>query len=361
MTLGNDAISKLSRAARDHFARIPSIALMTNNASTPQGATVVFHTATYGINTPGTVYRMDGVPIPLRPAMASTCRSIPRSFRDIEGRIRALTGSDERWTGLNRVTALETAGSGMVAVQQPICLLTAKVVRESTRGTARVRGFVGRNQPVSRLGKRLPVQRRSGEWECEYERWGNLYNAVLNYVAYVPLEDWPDEVLQAVLYAVARDNEIQHLPVRSAFGTQLKLVALARAALTQGETDAKWQLAEEHGHLGHEIGEAEQLLWTLVHDEHEYVRRRALGALARMGSPSVEQLALEAWHRPDEHQEWARMMALSCLYRIGSSQLGQLLAEAERDQRLYLRDYAKRVRRGDIDDAPREHQTFLQP
>jgi formylmethanofuran dehydrogenase subunit B len=33
---------------------------------------VVFTTATYGINTPGTVYRMDDVPISLRPALSST-------------------------------------------------------------------------------------------------------------------------------------------------------------------------------------------------------------------------------------------------------------------------------------------------
>jgi formylmethanofuran dehydrogenase subunit B len=32
---------------------------------------VVFTTATYGINTPGTVYRMDDVPIFLRPAFPS--------------------------------------------------------------------------------------------------------------------------------------------------------------------------------------------------------------------------------------------------------------------------------------------------
>lgn len=72
----------------------------------------------------------------------------------------------------------------------------------------------------------------------------------------------------------------------------------------------------------------------------------ALGALARLGSPMVEELALEAWHRPDEHQEWARMMALECLHSLGSPHLQPLLAEAERDERQYLRSYAERLRRG---------------
>ena len=196
--------------------------------------------------------------------------------------------------------------------------------------------------------KGYPADRRSGEWEFDYERWGELYAAVLNYVAAGPVQDWPDEALKAVLYAVARDNEMQHLSRETRLRHPAQLVALARAALSRGEPDARWQLADELGHLGH-VGEAERLLLILVRDEQEYVRRRALGALARISSPSVEQLALETWHRPDEHQEWARMMALDCLYRVGSSQLGQLLAEAERDERQNLRDFAKRVRRGDID------------
>ena len=40
-------------------------------SETAKVATVAFTTATYGINVPGTVYRMDDVPIPLRPAFES--------------------------------------------------------------------------------------------------------------------------------------------------------------------------------------------------------------------------------------------------------------------------------------------------
>jgi HEAT repeat protein len=102
-------------------------------------------------------------------------------------------------------------------------------------------------------------------------------------------------------------------------------------------------------YLGDEGDEANRLLLILARDEHEYVRRRALGALARLGSSAVEPLAREAWHRPDEHQEWARMMALDCLHRIGSPHLEPFLAEAERDERQHLRDFAKRIRQGRTD------------
>ena len=200
----------------------------------------------------------------------------------------------------------------------------------------RFRGWAGNYPPGS----------RSGEWECDYGHWNDLYAAVLNYVAATPPEAWSDEASQAVLYAIARDNECQHLAHEVRLHHPATLVAVARAALCRGEPDAKWQLADELGHLGGDGGEADRLLLILARDEHEYVRRRALGALARVGSPAVERLALEAWHRPDEHQEWARMMALDCLHRIGSPHLEPLLAEAEWDERQHLRDFAKRIRQG---------------
>jgi hypothetical protein len=194
-----------------------------------------------------------------------------------------------------------------------------------------------------------PPGPRSGEWECDYGHWNDLYVAVLNHVAASLPEAWSDEALQAILYAIARDNECQYLAHEVRLHHSATFIALARAALSRGEPDAKWQLADELGHLGDGGDEAKQLLLSLARDEHEYVRRRALGALARLGSPAVEPLALEAWNRPDEHQEWARMMALDCLHQIGSPHLEPLLAEAERDERQHLRDFAKRSRQGRTD------------
>lgn len=193
-----------------------------------------------------------------------------------------------------------------------------------------------------------PPGPRNGERECDYGHWDDLYAAVLDYVAASPPGSWPDEALRAILYAIARDNECQYLAREIRIRHRGAFVALARGAPSRGEPDARWQLADGLGHLGGEGGETDQLLLVFAHDEDEYVRRRALGALARAGSPAVESLALAAWHRPDEHQEWARMMALDCLRRIGSPHLGPLLAEAERDGRRHLRGFAGRIRRGQM-------------
>jgi formylmethanofuran dehydrogenase subunit B len=55
-----------------------------------RGATVAFTTATYGINTGGTVYRMDDVPIPLRPAFESPYPSDQEVLSRLETRIREM-------------------------------------------------------------------------------------------------------------------------------------------------------------------------------------------------------------------------------------------------------------------------------
>lgn len=194
-----------------------------------------------------------------------------------------------------------------------------------------------------------PVNRRSGEWECNYPDWNPLYEVVLLFVTTHPFHEWSSEELAAVLYAVARDNECQVLAREIRYDPEM-LLSLAKAAADCGEPDAKWQLAEDPGQLGHGGREVEQVLVTLACDADEYVRRRSLRALARLRSPAVEKLAWAEWHRADENQQWARMMVLWCLHRIGSSLLEPLLGEAERDDRPDLCSYAKRVRQGEVDD-----------
>ena len=55
-------------------------------------AKVAFTTATYGINTPGTVYRMDNVPLYLRPAFESPFPSDEMILRAIKERVCELRG-----------------------------------------------------------------------------------------------------------------------------------------------------------------------------------------------------------------------------------------------------------------------------
>src|ERR1700730_16159952 len=96
LIIASDPMGNFSQPARDHLARIPHIALDPKETATVRGATVAFTTATYGINTGGTVYRMDDVPIPLRPAFESPYPSDEEVLKRIEKRIRQLQGVGTR-------------------------------------------------------------------------------------------------------------------------------------------------------------------------------------------------------------------------------------------------------------------------
>ncbi len=90
MIIASDPMGNFSQPARDHLATIPYIALDPKETLTTRHAAVAFTVATYGINVPGTVYRMDDVPIPLRPAFESPHPSDLKILLGIEKRVRQL-------------------------------------------------------------------------------------------------------------------------------------------------------------------------------------------------------------------------------------------------------------------------------
>ncbi len=79
--------------ARRHLAAIPHVVIDHRPTETTRAATVAFHTATAGIHTGGTVYRMDDVPLPLRPALASPLEGDLEILERIEMRVRQLQSS----------------------------------------------------------------------------------------------------------------------------------------------------------------------------------------------------------------------------------------------------------------------------
>jgi formylmethanofuran dehydrogenase subunit B len=90
MIIASDPMANFSQPAREHLASIPYIAFDPKETPTTRHATVAFTVATYGINVPGTVYRMDDVPIPLRPAFKSPHPSDLEILQALERRVREL-------------------------------------------------------------------------------------------------------------------------------------------------------------------------------------------------------------------------------------------------------------------------------
>jgi formylmethanofuran dehydrogenase subunit B len=66
LLVGSEGVPQMSPEAVEHLARIPTIALDHPTIESAIVPTVRFTTAVYGVHLPGTAYRMDEVPIPLR-------------------------------------------------------------------------------------------------------------------------------------------------------------------------------------------------------------------------------------------------------------------------------------------------------
>ncbi len=69
LVLGADPGATMPQPAIDHLARIPTVVLDPKVTHTSRLARVHITTAATGVSAPGTVYRMDEVPLPLRPAL----------------------------------------------------------------------------------------------------------------------------------------------------------------------------------------------------------------------------------------------------------------------------------------------------
>jgi formylmethanofuran dehydrogenase subunit B len=91
-----DPAANFPQPAIDHLKRIPTIVLDPKVSETAKIAAVAFTTAVYGIHVAGTVYRMDDVPIRLRPALASRYPSDEDILRGIARRVRELQAVSPR-------------------------------------------------------------------------------------------------------------------------------------------------------------------------------------------------------------------------------------------------------------------------
>jgi len=90
MFIASDPAANFPKAAIEHMKKIPVISLDTKQTETSKLAHVAFATSTYGINTGGTVYRMDDVPITMRPAFDSPYPDDEEILTAIKKRVQEL-------------------------------------------------------------------------------------------------------------------------------------------------------------------------------------------------------------------------------------------------------------------------------
>ncbi len=93
LILGADPGATMPQPAIDHLSRIPTIVLDPKVTHTSRLARVHITTAVTGVSAPGTVYRMDEIPLPLRPAL----RSPYPTDEDVVRRIRQAVAAKPVW------------------------------------------------------------------------------------------------------------------------------------------------------------------------------------------------------------------------------------------------------------------------
>lgn len=93
LVLGADPGATMPQPAIDHMARTPTIVLDPKVTHTSRLARVHITTAVTGISAPGTAYRMDEIPLPLRPALKSPYPTDEEVVR----RIREAVAKKEPW------------------------------------------------------------------------------------------------------------------------------------------------------------------------------------------------------------------------------------------------------------------------
>jgi formylmethanofuran dehydrogenase subunit B len=94
LILGADPGATMPQPGIEHLKRIPTIVLDPKVTHTSRIARVHITTAVTGISAPGTVYRMDEVPLPLRPSLTSPYPTDEEVLR----RIRKAVGAKPVWS-----------------------------------------------------------------------------------------------------------------------------------------------------------------------------------------------------------------------------------------------------------------------
>ncbi len=113
----------------------------------------------------------------------------------------------------------------------------------------------------------------------------------------------------------------------------------ARRAIETGGM-AGCSLAVELGALHEQKNAAELILIGFVHDEDEYVSRRALLSLAKMKSDRTESLVERAWGTGHLYQ---RIAALSTLQTVSSKKLREYVEKAYENGREYVVQNARKI------------------
>ena len=100
LVLGADPGATMPQPAIDHLGRVPTIVLDPKVSHTSRLARIHITTAPTGISAPGTIYRMDEIPLHLRPALKSPYPTDEQVIGRIRESVEARIFDLRSWTGI---------------------------------------------------------------------------------------------------------------------------------------------------------------------------------------------------------------------------------------------------------------------
>ena len=181
----------------------------------------------------------------------------------------------------------------------------------------------------------------NGEW-CFCDEFEKMYVYALNVIQKCPVSNATNQMIDDLLYAIARDNECEIIvQVLGDYNEWFEL--LCRNSLKAPYTNAKWQFAKRlKDYKGDD--DLKKIIFEFLSTGDEYTERLALQSLAYIYPEQAEKYAIEFWNRNKyEYDEYQKIMVLHVLYQIHSTNLETYLKMAENSCYEYLKINAQEI------------------
>lgn len=179
----------------------------------------------------------------------------------------------------------------------------------------------------------------NGEWEIGHRQWDEMNQAYLKIIEKYSTESIEEELIDDMLYVIARDSECSSLLIQTLQYPQWFEI-LCRHSISTDYYNARWQFAEQIGNYKGK-NDIKDLLFYFIESGDEYTERMALQSLCEHFPEQAEKYAVKFWDRNIyDEDEYQKIMALYALHRIKSPLLKKYIAKAYETEYCYLKEWA---------------------
>lgn len=186
----------------------------------------------------------------------------------------------------------------------------------------------------------------NGEWELGVNsHYDEMVSAAREVITSIDFEDADENLIDAMLFVVARDNESEIL-ADELLKHEGWFSLLATRSLDSKYINARWQFAKRVG----EVDCCKKLVYEFIKSDDEYTSRMALQTMADISPDKAEENAVLFWNRGKYEEgsyedEYQKIMVLHVLYKIKSEKLEEYLDKAMLSSYEHLKNNAEEIRK----------------